>query len=83
MSYDSMFWVFPENPQQRPEKVVRLTLPFSLRKNGIPRGPTEEELPELQRLFPTLKTISFKLVVLELVLSQFLYHNHAFLDRLR
>jgi hypothetical protein len=45
--------------QQRPEKVIRLTLPFSLRENGVPRGPTEAELPEFQKLFPTLRTIGY------------------------
>jgi hypothetical protein len=49
-----------KNPKQRPEKVVRLTLPFSLRNNGIPRGPTEEEIPELQKLFPTLRTVGYQ-----------------------
>ena len=46
--------------QQLPEKVVRLTLPFSLRNSGIPRLPTEDELPELQRLFPTLKSVGLQ-----------------------
>jgi hypothetical protein len=58
------------NSQQRPEKVVRLTLPFSLRNNGIPRGPTEEELPELQRLFPTLKIVSYQHPFLVLIVDK-------------
>jgi hypothetical protein len=45
---------------QPPEKVVRLTLSFSLLNNGIPRGPNEEELPELQKHFPTLRTVSYQ-----------------------
>ncbi|RFU28306.1 hypothetical protein B7463_g8044, partial [Scytalidium lignicola] len=48
------------NLEQRPEKVIRLTLPFSLRNNGIPRGPTEAELPELQKHFPTLRNVSYQ-----------------------
>jgi hypothetical protein len=59
-----------ENSQQRPEKVVRLTLPFSLRNNGIPRDPTEEELPELQKLFPTLRSVSYQHPFLVLVVEK-------------
>jgi hypothetical protein len=45
------------NPQQRPERVVRLVLPFSLLENGIPRFPTEEEIIEIRKLFPTLRKL--------------------------
>jgi hypothetical protein len=48
------------NPEQRPDKVVRLTLPFSLCNDGHPRSPTEEELPEFQKLFPTLRAVSYQ-----------------------
>jgi hypothetical protein len=45
--------------QQRPEKVVSLTLPFSFLENGVPRGPTELEFWELRKHFPTLRTASY------------------------
>lgn len=45
---------------QLPEKVIRLTLSFSLLNNGIPRGPNEDELPELEKHFPTLRTVSYQ-----------------------
>jgi hypothetical protein len=42
---------------------------LNLRENGIPRGPTEEELPELQRLFPTLRNVSYEHPLLILVVE--------------
>jgi hypothetical protein len=58
--YQASSSAIQNSPQQRPEKVVRLILPFSLRNNGVPRGPTEEELPEFQKLFPTLRNIGYQ-----------------------
>jgi hypothetical protein len=46
-------------PQQLQEKVIRLVLSFSLKDNG-PRTPTEEELPELMRHFPTLRSVGYE-----------------------
>ncbi|RDL34702.1 Uncharacterized protein BP5553_07830 [Venustampulla echinocandica] len=62
------------NPQRLPEKVVQHSLSFSLLENGIPRDPREEELPELQRLFPTLRNVSFQHPFLVLLVEKLPEH---------
>ena len=47
------------NSKQRPEKIVRLVLSFSLLENGIPRGPNQKELSELRFHFPTMRSASY------------------------
>jgi len=55
--------------QQLPERVVRLTLSFSLLTNGIPRNPTEAEVRELQSHFKTLRSVGFQHPFLVLVVD--------------
>ncbi|KAL5327968.1 hypothetical protein ACEPPN_005674 [Leptodophora sp. 'Broadleaf-Isolate-01'] len=61
--------LYQSSSSDLPERIVRLELTFSLRQNGRPRGPTEEELPELRQHFPTLQSVSFQHPYLVLVVA--------------
>ena len=60
---------------QRPEKVVQVGLGFGLLNDGIPRFPSEAELPDLQKLFPT-RTHPFLVLCVKTLLEKYMANTY-------
>jgi hypothetical protein len=47
-------------PESLPEQIIHITMPFSLRQNGIPCNPSQEQAIAIAEKFPTCKEISYQ-----------------------